>query len=317
MMRFFMLLVVFVTFIMIMNRLYIKRISWLKLSPGGWSYINEINNEPPGMKKDFLDVDSALLNKKKSPILLHHEIENLVTAKKSPSGIPTNLIFNYKDNFLKNSTSTNRYIYSNVLNMIELHQGWNVIFDDDRECAKKILSLNDILGNSTLYWFTNGNKYGKYRSDLCRIVQLFLSGGVYIDNDIQLLHHWSSVFQEKNCTFVTVLSRPPITSTFQAIIGSTKEHPILKKALIMHRQFAEGTLSIKGMLGPDILYKAIASEDVCLLKEKKIKGKDRSKNRKTHKSCDEGVYEDENIVAYSRVVEYGDHNDFIKASCNE
>ena len=176
------------------------------------------------------------------------------------------------------------------------------------------MSLNNILGNTTLHWFTNGNKYGKYRSDLCRIVQLYLSGGVYIDNDIQLLHNWSSVFPGKGCKFVTVLSRPPIVSTFQAVIASTKEHPVLKKALIMHRQFAEGTLSIKGMLGPDILYKAISSENVCLLKEMKLKGKDR-KYRKTHKSCDQGVYDNDNLVAYSRVVEYGDHNDLIKNSC--
>ena len=272
---------------------------------GVWSYVDEIRIEPS------YSSDPILL--KKNTIILDKK-KDFVMASKS-SDIPRNLIFNYKDNFLNNNSLTNRHIYSNVLDMIKLHKGWKVIFDDDRNCAKKIMSLNKILGNSTLYWFTSENKYGKYRSDLCRIVQLFISGGVYLDNDIQLLYHWSSVFKEKNCNFVTVLSQPPIKSTFQAIIASTQEHPILKKALIMHRQFAERTLSIKGMLGPDILYKAIASEKVCLLNEMKLKKKDRSKNRKTRKSCDEGVYENENIVAYSRVVEYGDHNDFVKTSC--
>ena len=72
------------------------------------------------------------------PILFENREDTVLPDKtKRSSDIPTNLIFNYKENFLNDSRLTNRYIYSNVLNMIELHKGWNVIFDDDRQCAEK------------------------------------------------------------------------------------------------------------------------------------------------------------------------------------
>ena len=245
---------------------------------------------------------------KRSPVKIYHG-----SIPQKVKTIPQILLLNYNDNFLQKPNATNRYIRDNVLEMIRIHPNWSVVFDDDTQCANKIKQL-DFLGDSTLHWFTTDNQYGKYRSDLCRLVQLYISGGLYIDNDVQLLEPWDLIYAAEKCDFITVKSRPPIKSTFQAIIAANAQNEIVREALLLHRKFAEKKLNVKGMLGPDLLYMAIQNKKhVCLLQEGIVSSL--MKNRHRRGSCDLGVFKGKKVIAYERVVEYGDHNDLEKKSC--
>ena len=43
-----------------------------------------------------------------------------------------------------------------------------------------------LVSNRTLDWYRSARTQGMYKSDLCRMAQLYLHGGLYLDNDLQL-----------------------------------------------------------------------------------------------------------------------------------
>ena len=130
--------------------------------------------------------------------------------------IPPNILVNSKDGF-EELPELHQW---NVKRNLDIFQGWNFVSDSDASCLRKI-QLTDALQHSpkVIQWFTHNNTNGKYKSDVCRLVQLYLHGGLYLDNDIQLL---SSSFATQIMQGVDVISSLNVkgTAIFQAILGA-------------------------------------------------------------------------------------------------
>lgn len=102
---------------------------------------------------------------------------------------------------------------------------------------------------------------GKYRSDLCRLLQLYAHGGVYVDNDMQLLR---SLDRYRGYALTTVLESPrPVageTGILQALVAAPPRSPIIKRSIAAWSGWAAGERNATGLLGPAYMMAAIREE---------------------------------------------------------
>tara|TARA_B100000482_G_scaffold172942_1_gene140642 strand:+ start:1301 stop:2632 length:1332 start_codon:yes stop_codon:yes gene_type:complete len=147
--------------------------------------------------------------------------------------IPKIMILNGKDNFLhikENIYTKNINRISNITNIN------NIIFFDDTECLKLILKLEEMWGMQNLSDSYTSNTDGRIKSDMCRLAMLHEFGGFYFDNDIflveNILEYISPMTEFVTCKTTDIFKNP--SGFFQAFIGSTPQHELLKKALFYH-----------------------------------------------------------------------------------
>jgi hypothetical protein len=134
----------------------------------------------------------------------------MAMQRKSPHRIPHQLIFVGKHNILE--TQKPKVIFDNLWNTINSYrEAWNepdapVWFLDDALCA-------ELIGfqNQTLLALYESEKFGPFKSDICRAVALYLVGGYYFDNDIAVMTRPyvvpSAKNKEQGISFVTVLMK--------------------------------------------------------------------------------------------------------------
>ena len=95
---------------------------------------------------------------------------------------------------------------------------------------------------------------GKYRSDLCRLAQLYRRGGVYLDNDIEILVPLGPIVQESHLTSVL---EPTRTGVFQALLAAPARSCIIAAAInSMTNIIVTGQRSADGgsvWLGPSVM----------------------------------------------------------------
>ena len=63
----------------------------------------------------------------------------------------------------------------------------NVYFWDDETCIRELQQLKDFHGNKLAEGFRSF-KNGRFKSDLCRLAQLYKYGGYYFDTDLSLVY---------------------------------------------------------------------------------------------------------------------------------
>lgn len=206
-------------------------------------------------------------------------------------------------------------IKANVQKMHTMHEHWNFIIDDDKSCVQKLRQLSFVTPK-TIQWYETTNKLGKYRSDVCRLAQLWLHGGVYLDNDFEMLLPLDTVLTGQH-TMVTARAMGG-TTVFQAILAAPASSPLVQKAMMYSQEFIAGTRQITGWLGPVIMgqvlqeeYQTLAPEvlypkGVLMLSEQTVARTDQHmKGRSSQHHCDVGVFTPEHqLVAFSRVHGY-------------
>ncbi|KAL7524005.1 hypothetical protein ACHAWF_000782, partial [Thalassiosira exigua] len=174
--------------------------------------------------------------------------------------IPRNILLNSKNGI----DHLSPLIKLNIQRNIDLFPGWRVISDDDNSCMNKSsLAYTSIFGslslsfNSTLEkWYSDKKIEGKFKSDLCRLAQLYLDGGVYLDNDLELTSSLGDIF-EHDVDVVTSLARGP-NAIFQAIFGCTKGNDIIRHSLGVFREHLEGITKVKyHHIGTEILFTSL------------------------------------------------------------
>lgn len=168
----------------------------------------------------------------------------------SPAGIPRRLSFNYKNNILEDKKPSG--LYKNLANTVSVYEeawndkeNWNenetdsrvtVDFLTDKECREAVTQAEPRL----LQYFNNETE-GAFRSDICRIADLYLKGGFYMDNDMRSME---AVMLPDHITFSTVLENNE-QNFFQSFLASTPKNPVLKKALQVMLGHYEGTHKIR------------------------------------------------------------------------
>ena len=254
--------------------------------------------------------------------------------------IPSNLVMNYKAH-MRRQAQTNPLIVRNVKRSARIYSNWTFTFDDDSSCLVKISNvltlLMDLDARTTARWYKTAP--GKYKSDLCRLAQLYQQGGVYLDNDIQLMHP----LPVEGCSFVTAVPESDKLQFFQAMLAATPRHPIIRRALIYFGEFIQGKRTTGGRwAGPAILFSAFSeyqlqtdlcatgkatalsfttsermANGACLLTERRLTPEERRQlpHRRMDGLCDAVVTWKGRAVAFSRSISYGG-NDTRKRACD-
>ena len=109
---------------------------------------------------------------------------SLASDTKINTKIPPNFIINTKSG-LHNEPLL---IQQNVKNNLLLFPSYfTLIQDNDTTCLQKMKQIPTFANsNHTLAWFQNKETPGMLKSDACRLAQLYIHGGIYLDNDLEL-----------------------------------------------------------------------------------------------------------------------------------
>ena len=105
-----------------------------------------------------------------------------------------------------------------------------VNFHGKEECHEAIMAVEPRL----MKHYQN-ETYGPHRSDICRLVQLYLKGGYYIDNDTKVIKPFTL---SPNITFATVMGYSK-QHFAQGIIFTTRKHPVIQLAIQLTLQHYE------------------------------------------------------------------------------
>lgn len=174
----------------------------------------------------------------------------------SAGGVPKNLILNFKDRSIFTSDEPHvRLLRQNVERIVALNPGWRVLFDDDAGCLEKTMATGYFhrVGRQRVErWY--GRAPGRLRSDLCRLAQLqFYRGGVYVDNDFELVEPLDDIFGQQGyaeTSFISVWSAPGVNiigdSTtdghvmFQAFMAASDGSRLVARGLELFRDHISG-----------------------------------------------------------------------------
>lgn len=103
-----------------------------------------------------------------------------------------------------------------------------VYFYDDRDCRDELRKLDDFDGDKLADGFGRFQN-GRFKSDLCRLAQLYKYGGYYFDTDILPVTSVRRVL-EPETTFAT--ARSTFKGVFlQAFLAATPKHPFIAEQL--------------------------------------------------------------------------------------
>ncbi|KAL7521958.1 hypothetical protein ACHAWX_006655 [Stephanocyclus meneghinianus] len=121
-------------------------------------------------------------------------------------------------------------IQENIRHNFQFFPQWKVISDNDDTCLQKI-KQSPAFGDSLMIadWFRNQSTPGMYKSDACRLAQLYLDGGVYLDND---LHITSSLLEllERGPEIISCINVGG-KNIFQAILAAPPGHSLIRRSM--------------------------------------------------------------------------------------
>ena len=194
------------------------------------------------------------------------------TVLRRRHAIPPILIFTYRTDLINapppppssdpadDGGEDDAALSENVRSVISLHPGASVRFLDDAGCLD---SIRAALGPGTkLAAYFSAEGRGMYKADICRGAALYETGGLYFDVDIEARMSLFDVV-DVGTEFVTTLVHEDSNHRggfFQAFIGSTGGHPILRRYLELFVDYYEGRVDVRGPLGVYLL--RMAYDDV-------------------------------------------------------
>lgn len=144
---------------------------------------------------------------------------------------------------------------------------------------------------------------GSHKSDMCRVIDLYVNGGYYFDNDLFVEN---APILGEHVTFSTVLEANH-EKFFQAFTAATPQHPILKEALDLMVAFYVEGLQPKSLGYPNMnmgtwtmreAHKRAVAKDPSLSQQLHFL---QEMNLEDHKSWDLGVIPDKNWRHYNHV----------------
>ncbi|OLP93190.1 hypothetical protein AK812_SmicGene24931 [Symbiodinium microadriaticum] len=150
--------------------------------------------------------------------------------------IPPIVLFNYKFNLLNASKAQlksdpmHKLVLKNVKHTIALFGGdvEQVHFYDDDQCVKELKKLHQFNGHKLAEGFLS-LRHGKYKSDICRLAQLWRYGGYYFDTDILPVKSMRA-YLDPDTTFASVRSMCK-KEIFQAFLAATPHNELIGENL--------------------------------------------------------------------------------------
>ena len=195
----------------------------------------------------------------------NHAIPNVVIFTHAVNLLETTFDFaaDTEDTQLSPEQTELLALQANVKNILtNLHDTATVRFLTDDDCIQSIRAVfaetNDtVVADELVNYFVN-EKAGMFKADLCRGAALWQSGGLYFDVDLGVRMNLWNVIRE-NTEFVTVRvhrqSKYP-GAFFQAFIGVTPHHAVIRRYIELFLDYYRGEISIKGPLGVLLLKRA-------------------------------------------------------------
>jgi len=258
------------------------------------------------------------------PIVERHTLVTIPKKKQrymeKQYSIPRELLF--IDTRYNKISEMPKHVVENVNRTIRLFRNlWNdtdapVNFLGNKQCLDAInASKSDLIP----YYQTEPK--GMYKSDICRAAILYLTGGYYFDNDMQIIHALSL---PNNITYSTAMEFGD-KGHFVSFVFTMKGHPILNNTLELMADYYQGRKNITNQLGPTLFKEAYDSQPMRIkaaskiLRETRLEREPRYRNVPKLKGvgcCCNFVVEDiqaKQIVFYSRMVGAGVNCDFPKS----
>ena len=226
--------------------------------------------------------------------------------------IPKHLHFSYHTS---NMSQIHDVLRENILHTTRLHAEMHVHFMDDNECVMTPARRPDI-GEHLLRWFVQAP--GKYKSDVCRLVQLDETGGIYMDMDMHPLQNMHILLKDAVFATVRAYNEDFRNDIFQSFLASVPGHPLLRRTLHYFNEWVDGKRVAYDLLGPSLLAQAFEDEygtavqgnvkGVMLLDEAKRFNSTKEMQIEAD-NCNYVIVADRRVVAYSRVIRTGlDHD---------
>lgn len=206
---------------------------------------------PPNMERRYQNEKEVEPNAKSNEN--HAKTEELTHHRHA---IPSTLIFTYHTNLLTTTglvDDEDIALSENVKQTLSFHPQSSVRFLTDADCLQSIRAALGPHTNLTTY-FTN-EEHGMFKADICRGAALYETGGLYFDVDIEAR---MSLFEaiQPHTRFVTTLVHKDskhLGNFFQAFVGATPRHPVMKRYLELFVLHYEGKLNVGGPLGVYLL----------------------------------------------------------------
>lgn len=182
--------------------------------------------------------------------------------------IPNILIFTHVINLWTNETVTTTNtmndddderaaLQANVRHTVQLHPGAEVRFLTNPECTR---CIQRVMGEaSPLVNFFQRESQGMFKADICRGAALYETGGLYLDVDLQArMNLWQAISPKTEFVVPRVHAQSKYPGAFfQAFIGVTPRHAIMKRYLELFVDYYQGKLGeMKGPLGVLLLRRA-------------------------------------------------------------
>jgi len=157
----------------------------------------------------------------------------------------------------------------NVRRTISLHPRWRVIVDNDETCSERILlaASDGLLSKTSTHEWWNDESQERipaFRSDLCRLLQLYYDGGLYLDTDVELLRPYGLGLLAK--TGVTAVLDLPKKDVVQSVLAAPARSPIIQRnielfnAVMKNKRSSESVAILKGgLIGPRLLARSIST----------------------------------------------------------
>jgi mannosyltransferase OCH1-like enzyme len=172
--------------------------------------------------------------------------------------IPRRLIFTHMHNLLE--TKDPPLLYENVQKTIQTYrEAWGdpaapVWFLNDTDCRSAIYAAKP-----NLLTYFDREVHGSWKSDICRVAALYMTGGYYFDTDMEVVNPW---MHDSSVAFATV-QEPSKKRFFQSFLASEPKGRILEEALDeMLLFYVEKKIRHKSLIGPETLTWAVKSVPV-------------------------------------------------------
>jgi len=149
---------------------------------------------------------------------------NHVPTSTSPR-IPKKILFNFKENIF-NHPDKYPETFQNLQKALATDRSLEYEFYDDSMCAAAIARMHS---KELANWFELEDS-GAYKSDMCRLAMLYEHGGYYMDNDLEIVANFLELIPA-NVSITSAISAVSSSLIFQAFLGATPGHPVIKDAM--------------------------------------------------------------------------------------